>query len=72
MSLFLDGSLVDGTTFGSGAGTQPNIGQAIVTVADDDVLTLRNHTTTAAIGLTTPIGGTEETTNASVVIEKIG
>jgi hypothetical protein len=72
MALFINGTVVDGTTYGSGAGTQPNAGQAIVTIAADDILTLNNHSSTAAVGLATPIGGSQPTTNASIVIEKIG
>jgi hypothetical protein len=43
----------------------------IVTVAAGAVLTIRNHTTAAVVDLTTPIGGTQATTNASVAIDKI-
>jgi hypothetical protein len=72
MALFVQGAVVPGTVYGSGAGTQPNTGQALVTVAPGDLLTVRNHTSSAAVGLATPIGGTRATTNASVSIEKLG
>jgi BclA C-terminal domain/Collagen triple helix repeat (20 copies) len=72
MALFVNGTVVPGTVYGSGAGTQQNNGQAIVAIAADGVLTVRNHTSSAAVGLATPIGGTQESTNASVAIEKIG
>ncbi len=71
MALFLNGSLVQGTVYGSGAGTQQNIGQVIVTIGAGDVLTVRNHTSSAAVTLATPIGGTRASTNASVAIEKL-
>jgi hypothetical protein len=45
---------------------------AIITVAAGDVLTLRNHSTAAAVGLAANIGGPLPTTNASVEIERIG
>lgn len=71
MALFLNGSVVPGTIYGSGAGTQQNTGQGIAMAGAGDVLTLRNHTSSAAIGLATPIGGTQASTNASVLIEKL-
>ena len=51
MALFVNGTLVPGTIYGSGAGTQQNTGQVIVTFAAGDVLTVRNHTSAAAVGL---------------------
>jgi hypothetical protein len=71
MALFDNGALVPGTVYGSGAGTQQNNGEAILTAAAGDVLTIRNHTSSAAVGLATPIGGTQASTNASVVIEQV-
>jgi hypothetical protein len=77
VALFLNGSVVNGAIYGSGAGTQQNTGQAIVRVAAGDVvaggavLTVRNHSTTAAIGLASVIGGTQANANASVLIEKL-
>src|SRR6202040_2231686 len=55
--LFLNGAAVAGTVYGSGAGTQQNNGQAIITIAAGDVLTLRNHSSAAAVGLQTLAGG---------------
>jgi hypothetical protein len=69
MALFVNGSLVPGSIYGSGAGTQQNTGQAIVAAPAGALLTLRSHTSTAAVGLATPIGGTQATTNASIAIE---
>ena len=71
MALFVNGVMVPGAAYGSGAGTQQNTGHTIVTVAAGAVLTIRNHTSSAAVGLATPIGGTQASTNASVVIDKL-
>lgn len=71
MALFVNGTLVPGAVYGSGAGTQQNTGQAIFIVPAGAVLTVRNHTSSAAVGLATPIGGTQASANASVVIEKL-
>jgi hypothetical protein len=71
-ALFVNGTTpVPGSVYGSGAGTQQNAGQAIAAFAAGDVLTLRNHTSAAAITLATPIGGTQPSTNASITIEKL-
>jgi hypothetical protein len=71
IALFVNGTLVPGTVYGSGAGTQQNMGQAIFVASAGAVLTIRNHTSSAAVGLATPIGGTQPSSNASVVIEKL-
>jgi hypothetical protein len=71
MAIFLNGNQVPGSIYGSGAGTQLNSGQAILTVGAGDVLTIRNHSSASAVGLATPIGGTQENSNASVLIEKL-
>jgi hypothetical protein len=71
MALFLDGTAIAGTTYGSGAGTQQSTGQAIFTAPAGSVLTLRNHTSSAAVGLATPIGGTQPSANASLVIVRL-
>jgi Collagen triple helix repeat (20 copies) len=70
-ALFVNGALVTGTVYGSGAGTQQSYGQAIITIADGDVITLRNHTSTAAVTLQTLAGGTQTNVNASILIEKL-
>ena len=72
MALFLNGAPIPGTTYGSGAGTQQNGGQVIVQVGAGDVLTLVNHSSAAAVGLASPIGGTQASVNASLLIEKLG
>jgi hypothetical protein len=72
MALFLNGALVDGSIYGSGAGTQQNTGQVIVVVpAGGEVLTLENHTSSAPVTLATVVGGTAPNVNASVSIEKL-
>ena len=72
IALFVNETVVPGSVYGSGAGTQQNTGAAIITVAAGDTITVRNHTSSAAIGLATAIGGTQANVNASVMIEKIG
>jgi hypothetical protein len=71
--LFLNGGLVAGSVYGSGAGTQQNTGQAILAIGAGDVLTLVNHTSAAAVTLAgaTPIGGTVLAVNASILIQKL-
>jgi hypothetical protein len=71
MAVFVNGDVVAGSTYGSGAGTQQNNGQATVVVADGDVLTIRNHSSSAAVGLASVIGGTQANVNASVSIERV-
>jgi len=70
-ALFLNGAMVPGTVYGSGAGTQQNTGQAILIIPTAGVLTLRNHSSSAAVTLQTLAGGTQTNVNASVVIEKL-
>ena len=70
-ALFNNGAVVPGTIYGSGAGTQQNTGIAIVVLAAGDVLTVRNHSSAAAVGLASVIGGTQANVNASIKIEKI-
>jgi hypothetical protein len=72
-ALFLNGVMVAGTDYASGAGTQQNSGQAILAIGANDKLTLRNHTSAAAVTLaaTPPIGGTVQAVNASILIQKL-
>jgi hypothetical protein len=72
MALFINGAMVDGSVYGSGAGTQPLIGQVIVQVGAGDVLTLRNHSSAAAVTLQTLAGGTQTNANASIAVERLG
>jgi hypothetical protein len=70
-AIFLNGSPVAGTIHGSGAGTQQNQGQAIIAVSAGDVITLRNHTSAAAVTLQTLAGGTQANVNASIILNKL-
>jgi len=72
-ALFVNGILVEGSDYGSGAGTQQNNGQVIVGINAGDVLTLRNHSSAAAVSLAAapPIGGTAAAVNASILLEKL-
>jgi hypothetical protein len=70
-ALFLNGSPVAGTVYGSGAGTQQNNGQAIFAIPAGGVLTLRNHTSAAAVTLAPTIGGTQAPVSASIVIKML-
>ncbi|WP_243117116.1 hypothetical protein [Lacrimispora algidixylanolytica] len=70
-SVFQNGTPVAGAIYGSGAGTQPNPGMVIITAAIADIITIRNHTSAAAVTLQTLAGGTQVNANASVLIEKI-
>ena len=72
MALFVNGVVAPGTVYGSGAGTQPNIGQAILILGAGDVLTVRNHSSAAAVTLQTLAGGTQTNENASIIVEKLG
>jgi hypothetical protein len=71
VALFVNGTVVNGSIYGSGAGTQQNTGQALLVASAGAVLTLENHTSTAALDLAAPIGGTQANVNASVAIEKL-
>ncbi len=70
--LFVNGAAVSDTIYGSGAGTQQDNGQAILTLSASDVLTLVNHSSAAAVTLQTLAGGTQVNVNASIVITKVG
>ena len=70
-TLFQNGSPVAGSVYGSGAGTQMNLGMVIITAAAGDTLTVRNHTSAAAVTLQTLAGGTQINSNASIMIQKI-
>ena len=68
---FLNGVAISGATYGSGAGTQQSNGQLIVAVLANDILTIRNHSSAAAVTLQALAGGTQANVNASVIIEKL-
>jgi hypothetical protein len=70
-ALFQNGALVAGSVYGSGAGTQQNSGQVIVNAGAGDVLTVRNHSSAAAVTLQTLAGGTQANVNASILLERV-
>jgi hypothetical protein len=72
-AVFLNGVVVPGSIYGSGAGTQQNNGQVIISIGANDILTLVNHTSAAAVTLaaSTPIGGTAASVNASILIQRL-
>lgn len=70
-ALFLNGVPLPQTVYGSGAGTQQNNGQVILTLAAGSVLSLHNHTSAAAVTLASVVGGTQPNVNASIVIIKL-
>jgi hypothetical protein len=72
MAVFVNGVVVPGSIYGSGSGTQTSGGQVIVAIPAGGVITLVNHTSTAAVGLQALAGGTQTNTDASVVIEQVG
>ena len=71
-SLYLNGVAISGATYGSGAGTQQNSGTIIIAAAAGDILTLRNHSSAAAVTLQTLAGGTQTNVNASIKIHLLG
>jgi len=72
-ALFFNGSAIaGGTIYGSGAGTQQNSGQAIITITSGGTLTLRNHTSSAPVTLQTLAGGSAISVNASILITYLG
>jgi hypothetical protein len=72
MAVFINGTAVLGSTYGSGAGTQQNTGEVIVTTTSPAAaLTLRDHTSSGALALEPLAGGTEASTNASVLVEQL-
>jgi hypothetical protein len=55
MGIFINGASVAGKIYGSGDGTQQNLGQTILAVPAESVLTIVNHSSAEAITLATPI-----------------
>jgi hypothetical protein len=71
-ALFNGATMVPGSLYGSSAGTQQNTGEAIVvTTVANAVLSLKNHTSGAPVGLPTTGGGALANVNASILIQKI-
>ena len=71
-AVFVNGAALPSSIYGSGAGTQQDNGQLIVTLSANDVLTLVNHSSAAGVSLETLAGGTQVNVNASVVIDQVG
>lgn len=71
-AVFVNGAPLPSSIYGSGAGTQQDNGQMIVTLSANDVLTVVNHSSAAAVTLQTLAGGTQTDVNASVVIDQLG
>ena len=67
-----NGTVIPSTIFGGGISEVQLSGQAIVSLVAGDVLTLRNHTSSGTITLTTSAGGSAVSVDASLEIEKIG
>jgi hypothetical protein len=70
-ALYVNGTVVPQTRYGSGAGTQQNNGRALVHLQAADRVKLVNDTSAAAVGLAAAIGGAPSTVNASLIIEKL-
>lgn len=66
-ALFLNGAPVVGTVYGSGAGTQQDNGQAIIAIAAGDVLSLRNHTSDAALDRTFNLSISQSRSASSII-----
>jgi len=71
-AIFVNGAASSPVTiYGSGAGTQQNVGFGTLVLSANDVLTLRNHSSAAAVTLQTLAGGTQFNANASVQILRL-
>jgi hypothetical protein len=70
-AIFVNGVVVPGSVYGSGAGTQQNHGQVIVGLRQKDTVTLVNFHSAAAVGLQSNSGGTEKNVVASVTLLKL-
>ena len=70
-ALFINGIVLSGSIFGSGAGTQQNNGELIFSATAGDAVTLRNHSSAAAVTLASNVGGTQANVNASLIFQKL-
>ncbi len=70
-AVFVNSVAVPSSVYGSGAGTQQYNGQLIISLATADIISLVNHSSAAAVGLPSLMGGTQANVNASVLIEKL-
>jgi hypothetical protein len=70
-ALFLNGTPVPQSLYGTGGGESHNDGQVILDLMAGDVLTLRNHTSNAnSVDLDNGAGGSQTNVDASLLIEK--
>ena len=70
-SVFVNGSVVPGSVYGSGAGTQQNNGQVIAELGKEDVVTIVNFASAASVILQNLSGGTEKNVKASISFQKL-
>lgn len=71
IQLMLDGIAVPGACYGSGAGTQQNHGFVIISALAGQAITIRNHTSAAAITPQSLSGGTQLNSVNSLLITKL-
>ena len=70
-TLFVNGVPNAASIFGSGAGTQQTLGQVVLALPANSVLTLVNHSSAAAVTLASLVGGTQASVNAAVFISRL-
>ena len=71
-AVFRNGSLVDGSLYGSSSsGEQQNSGQFIVTLDAGDRLVLRKWISSSTVTLPIFTGGTQDIINASIILKKL-
>jgi hypothetical protein len=71
-ALFVNGTVVPSSLYGSGSGNTGPDGQVILNLNAGDVLTLRNHTSNASsVTLNNSAGGSQTNVDASLLIEKL-
>jgi hypothetical protein len=72
-AVYVDGVfVVPGSDYGSGAGTQQNVGQVLVALNPGDTITLVNQGSATAVTLAPFVGGESINVNASIMIERVG
>jgi len=69
-TIYVDGVAVPGATYGSFASSSIMHGEAFVSLSSGDVVTLVNHTSYGTVHLSTYVGGTAATTNASMILQR--
>lgn len=71
IALYLDGTVVPSTVYGQANGTAVTTAFAIINIAANQVLTLRNNGSAAALTLVTPSGGTGNNVTNSILLQKL-